>query len=62
MPRTVVGWGRTVEDATATDRRENPAACFEYRDDDQLAAWEALDLVGQTIELETASIDRHPSQ
>ena len=45
---------------TATGRRENPAACFEYRDDDQLAAWEALDLVGQTIELETGSSDRHP--
>ena len=46
---------------TATGRRENPAACFEYRDDHQLAAWEALDLVGQTIELETGSIDGHPS-
>jgi hypothetical protein len=46
---------------TATGRRENPAACFEYRDDDQLAAWEALDLVGQTIELETGTIDRQPS-
>jgi hypothetical protein len=32
--------------------RENPALVFRYRDVDQLAQWQALGLVGQTLELE----------
>lgn len=37
---------------TVTGRRENPAACFEYRDDEQLATWEGFNLVGQTLVFE----------
>jgi hypothetical protein len=36
---------------TVTGRRENPAVCFEYRDDEQYSVWESLQLVGQTLEL-----------
>jgi hypothetical protein len=31
--------------------RENPALAFRYRDEVQLAAWQALALKGQTLEL-----------
>jgi len=37
---------------SASEGRENPALTFKYRDEAQLARWQALPLAGQTLELE----------
>jgi hypothetical protein len=37
---------------SAGDGREGVALCFRYRDEDQLARWQDLELAGQTIHLE----------
>jgi len=36
---------------SASEGRENPALTFKYRDEAQLARWQALPLAGQTLEL-----------
>ena len=37
---------------SATEGRENPSLAFKYRDQAQLARWQALGLTGKTIELD----------
>ena len=36
---------------SAREGRENPALCFKYRDEAELAQWQTLGLAGQTLEL-----------
>ncbi|MGH8622639.1 MAG: hypothetical protein ACRET3_10910 [Burkholderiales bacterium] len=37
---------------SVNEGRENPALTFKYRDESQVARWQALGLVGQTLVLE----------
>ena len=48
---------------SATEGRENPALCFKYQNERELAQWLALDLAGQTLELTDsgAGPDRGPA-
>ena len=41
---------------SASEGRENPALTFKYRDEAQLARGQALDLMGQTLELEDGDV------
>ena len=43
---------------SATEGRENPALCFKYQSDIELAQWLALDLAGQTLELTDSGPER----
>jgi hypothetical protein len=40
---------------SASEGRENPALCFRYRDEAELAQWQGLGLAGQTLELTDAA-------
>ena len=41
---------------SVNEGRENPSLAFKYQDDAQLARWEGLSLVGQTLLLEDGEL------
>lgn len=45
---------------SATQGRENPALGLRYRDAGELARWQALNLTGQTLELEEDESEAEP--